>query len=219
MKYLRKFSTETDVAMDIFPNVVLVEDTKKVLYNVAPIGVFIQHIDGSLHTMEAWTAAGFSNDEANGVAVNAKEAGFVIAKNLLGTNAWSSNTSDLLEGILTTTNSTEAKKDFAGAANTAIIVAASTSGAAVDCNNYTFPNGAKGYLPASGELYVAYNNKASIDAAMTLIGGSGLSSNFYWSSTQYSATSAWYLYWSPSGMSDDNKANSFSVRAFSALEI
>lgn len=34
MKYLREFETEADVIVDAYPNVVLVNDTKKVIYNM-----------------------------------------------------------------------------------------------------------------------------------------------------------------------------------------
>lgn len=69
--------------MEIQPNVVLVGDEARILYNVEPQlpkGAFIQHIDGKLYTTDQWSAMGFTNDEANGVAVISDNAKFVIAK-------------------------------------------------------------------------------------------------------------------------------------------
>lgn len=44
------------------PNVVLVKEPRNILYDVMPpLGVYIQHIDGSLYTTDEWTANGFAN--------------------------------------------------------------------------------------------------------------------------------------------------------------
>lgn len=224
MKYLKKFETEAEVSSwkmsdeCVKPNVVLVGDTRSVLYNVKALsGVMIQHIDGSLYTTDEWTTGGFSNDVANGVAVIDANASFVIAKTRISSGMiWSSDTSTLVEGVYTATNSTTAKFDYAGAANTALIVAIDTSKAAYSCANFEFPNGQKGYLPAMGEWTVAYNNKTAIDAAMTLIGGTAISGHF-WSSTQYSASAAWRIDWSSGNRTDEAKNSKRGVRAFSAL--
>lgn len=221
MKYLRKFNTEADVMMFDSPNVVLVADTKNVLYNVPkPKGVYIQHIDGTLYDEDAWTNGGFSNDVANGVAVIAEKASFVIAKNDWSKKKWSSKVSGVVNGILTTTDSATAITDFAGYDNTQLMLATDTSGAAYSCANFTFPNGDKGYLPALGEWQEAYDNKSKIDSLMTKIGGAALQSDLYWSSTQYNSTTAWSLRWSNGSTfnPDKNYANG-CVRAFSALPL
>ena len=48
MKYLRKFATKADMADLEQPNVVLIGDTEKVLYNakIYANGVYNKHIDG-----------------------------------------------------------------------------------------------------------------------------------------------------------------------------
>ena len=44
-------------------------------------GVYIQHVNGSLYTESEWTAGGYSNDSANGVAILSETVhAFVIAK-------------------------------------------------------------------------------------------------------------------------------------------
>ena len=225
MKYLRKFETEADVQdwqmseECVKPNVVLVGDTNGVNYNVSPLSeVMIQHIDGSFYTTSEWSANGFANDQANGVAVFAPNSKFVIAKTSPGQTAWSSDTMNAVEGVMLTSNSATAKTDYAGAANTALISAIDTGKAAYKCANFTFPNGAKGHLPALGELADAYAYKADIDAAMALIGGTAISGSYHWSSTQYSADKAWVLGWH-NGSSGSNIKYSTNpdVRAFSAL--
>lgn len=218
MKYLKKFNTEVDVLAwrmsyeHIVPNVVLAADS--ISYNVPVLlRVSIQHIDGNLYRPEEWTAKGFSNDEANGVAVVGDNASFVIAKrNVYKTSMWSSITNGLTEGVTTTTDSSLASTDYAGVANTTLIL----NGAASLCTNFTFPNGENGYLPALGELVEAYKYKSDIDDIMTLIGGTRLESIF-WSSTQEDATYAWVHNWNNGSMYSKNKANAENVRPFTTL--
>ena len=48
------------------------------------------------------------------------------------------------------------------------------------------------YIPTLAELYLICLNRKAINAAMRFVGGQELA-GWYWSSTEYSATSAWYL--------------------------
>ena len=220
MIHLKEFEKEADIKVDAFPNVIYVNDTKSVLYNYFPLGVFIQHVDGRVFSTDGWTDGGFTNDQANGVVVSTDAARFVIAKDNISTSMkWASNTSTLIDGILTTTDETEAKTDFAGKQNTELMLAVDTSGAGYSCANYTFPNGDKGYLPALGEWDITYQNKTAINKAMTLIGGTALGSNYYWSSTQGSADYAWGLLWSNGYTYNYSKDYNTYVRAFSALTL
>ena len=222
MKYLRKFETEAELSAWLGsseyakPNVVLADGV--IGYNIPKLGVYIQHIDGTLYGEAEWTNGGFSNDEANGVAVITTKAAFVIAKNNLGKMAWSSNGSTLVDGILTSGDKATALTDFAGYDNTQLMLATDTSGAGYSCENFTFPNGDKGYLPALGELKEAYDNKSKIASLMTKIGGTALESKFYWSSTQYDSGNSWTFHLNDGKASGYNKYATFnSVRAFSAL--
>lgn len=219
MKYLRKFETEADVNMSIMPNVVLVGDTGKVIYN-ALNGVYIQHIDGSLYTTDEWTASGFANDQANGVAVGNGEVAFVMAKEELSLMAWSSDESTILKGVFTAETSSEARKDYDGVGNTAAIAKADSSSMAQACLSYTFPNGNKGYLPAVGELRLIYGNKTAIRSALTLIGGASLVS-YYWSSTQKDAKYVWLQYVNdttgPTQQSKNMAVSSYGIRPFTTL--
>ena len=110
-----------------------------------------------------------------------------------------------------------------------IMLLATTSSeqyAANYCRNYTFKNGAEGYQPAEGELYEAYQNKAEVDACMALIGGTPLydsSVNNYWkwSSTQYSARTAWLLDWNNGDVTNrlkDSSPTYVCARPFAAFQ-
>lgn len=159
---------------------------------IAPDGISIQHVNGKFYTTDDWVAKGFTNEEANGVALKTIDCGFVIANKNIPYKKWSSNTNNLIDGILTTTIASEAKMDFAGLSNTELMLKTDTSGAAYCCNSYKFPNGVNGYLPALGELDYILQNRDSLNYALELIGGKNIiPGNPIWSSTQYSATDAW----------------------------
>lgn len=49
------------------------------------------------------------------------------------------------------------------------------------------------YIPSLGELYFMLAHFTRINAALEAVGGEPLRNDWYWSSTQYSATHAWYL--------------------------
>lgn len=49
------------------------------------------------------------------------------------------------------------------------------------------------YIPSLGELYFMLAHFTQINAALEAVGGEPLHDDWYWSSTQYSATHAWYL--------------------------
>lgn len=163
-------------------------------------GVFIQHIDGNLYLEDEWIAGGFTNDQANGVAVVSDEVKFVIAKENRPDAAWGGSGKTVTD-IVSASTIAIAILDYDGADNTSKIIEQLTgytsdgitgAPAAESCAAYTFPNGKKGYLPAAGEWQLVYNNTDLIASAMTLIGGSVISSSIpYWSSTQCSANLAW----------------------------
>ena len=50
------------------------------------------------------------------------------------------------------------------------------------------------YIPSLGELYFILAHFTQINAALEAVGGEPLRNDWYWSSTQYSATHAWGLY-------------------------
>lgn len=211
MKYLRKFTdaatANTFLASDdnLSPNVTYVESNKHVLFDIKP-GLFIQHVNGKLFTLEDWAAQGFAVSDANGIAVCDANSSFVISKDSLGQRTW--GVSQIVNNVLTTTNTNTAKADYDGEDHTREIVRqldgiVDESGitgapAAKACAAYRFPNGKPGYLPSYGELMFIYNNMTTINKMLNAIGGTALewivgTSTKYiiWSSTQRSETAAW----------------------------
>lgn len=49
------------------------------------------------------------------------------------------------------------------------------------------------YIPSLGELYIICLNQYAINEALKFVGGQPLAKDWYWSSTEYSATTAWLL--------------------------
>lgn len=221
MKYLKKIETENDrYLVDSIPNLVLVNSNKKVLYNIEPNNVFIQHINGTLYTVEEWTTKGFANDQANGIAVCTADAQFVVAKEDItngidGSMKWSSP-QGLIDGIMTTDKKDTAKSDFVGKSNTEKMLSIDTEGAGYSCANYVFPNGKKGYLPSVGEWLVARSFNDKVNAAAKLIGGHIMYNTTYWASTQYNAGHAWAVN-SSSYVDYYTKGDGYNVRAFTTL--
>ena len=75
------------------------------------------------------------------------------------------------------------------------------------------------YIPSLGELFRIFINKKAINAALEFAKGDKLQDRWYWTSTEGSATGAWYLY-----LSDGNTffwytkaSNTGRVRAVSAF--
>lgn len=74
------------------------------------------------------------------------------------------------------------------------------------------------YIPSLGELYFILAHFTQINAALKAVGGEPLHNDWYWSSTQYSATYAWPLYHNDGLANGYAKAASqFRVRPVSAF--
>jgi hypothetical protein len=120
--------------------------------------------------------------------------------------------------------------DWAGKANTtAQITHAEASGAGYApgfCANYSRTN-ANGYgltagkwwLPSLGEMMMIYANMTKINYALSLINGATqLVEDAYWTSTEYSATYAWFLSLTYGNANIYTKASlTYRVRAVSAF--
>ena len=63
------------------------------------------------------------------------------------------------------------------------------------------------YIPSLGELYRIFINKKAINAALEFAKGDKLQDRWYWTSTESSATNAWYLYLY------DGNAGSWTIKA------
>lgn len=74
------------------------------------------------------------------------------------------------------------------------------------------------YIPSLGELYFMLAHFTQINAALEAVGGEPLHDDWYWSSTQYSATIAWYLYLNGGYAGSNPKATyQYRVRPVSAF--
>jgi hypothetical protein len=50
------------------------------------------------------------------------------------------------------------------------------------------------YIPAVGEMYLIYLHTKALNEALEAVGGEPIADDWYWTSTETSATYAWYLY-------------------------
>lgn len=224
MKYLKKFATAEEYAAFVEsgqmkrPNVSLVEEPFTTYYNkYIPLGVFIQHVDGTLYTEADWTNGGFSNDAANGVAVITNNTSFVVANNSVEVNAWEDQT--LVDGVYTTSDINDAKSDFRGYANTQAFLNTGKYTIATAAAEYVFPNGKNGYAPSMGEIWEMLQYKKQIVSAQTLIGANSMSQNHVSSSTQADAYMVWKIYWGGSNKYVETYSKSFSSTTIPLLRL
>lgn len=183
--------------------------------------------------IEDWPSRAAAN-YAIGVLVVSGNQRFIVAPTEAASPLkWASATSVDIPNLTNITAKDAAASDFAGKANTAAIIAGSTSAAVTNtdqyaagfCNKYSrldskshgIPAGSW-YLPTLGQLLIMYAYKNQIKHALSLIAGSSapVDAN-YWSSTEYSAGNAWLLLFSAGGMYYTNKSSEFRVRPVAAL--
>lgn len=181
-------------------------------YTEAPNGIYAYYSTGALKPS--------GTSDAIGVAVVTSNCRFVIdkqdASSTLAYGGYNTNMGSI--GVVCTSTQATAQQDYAGNSNTTKIInklGSANAPAAAYCR--TRFNGS-GYLPALGELYAAYVNKSEVDTMMTAIGGTVMTSNYYWASTLYDASGgAWRLYWFNGPMGYGTRSNDYYVRAFLAL--
>lgn len=157
-----------------------------------------------------WTALQNAGEIADGVVVVEGGKVLVVAPTEADSAGilWSS--AAVSGGATTTTDRVTAMNDWNGKANTASIISKSTSAAVTNtsayapgfCNLYSRANAngkgllaGKWWLPSVGEMMMIYANMTKINYCLSLItGATQLLENWYWTSTEYSATLAWSLY-------------------------
>lgn len=190
--------------------------TVTVTYTKIANGIYIYDNTGILTAVESWDTS--NNSSAIGVAVISDNCFFVIGKTQRGTMHWSRKLYGTeVSGILTTPDSSIAKTDYAGEANSAI-VRGLTSGED-NAFNWAYDNTITvngtilyGYIGAAGEWQTAYNNKSSIDSALSKIGGTAIElDGYYWTSTQRSSDFAITFGWRNGYVSYDSKDGGDSI--------
>lgn len=184
-------------------------------------GIYILDTDNSLITRSNWSIE--NNNKAVGVVVLLSKCQFVIAPtDSSSTQIWSKGgAQDVVPGVTTTTEPVIARTtDYRGAQNSSAIVAQygdTSDYAAGWCQSFLFKNGERGYLGSCSEWQEAYNNKAEIDTCMSLIGGTAIATDYYWTSTQCNSSSSWSMHWNKSDLHKSLKSNVRRVRAFAPL--
>lgn len=177
---------------------------------------------------DKWASYQSSGEIAEGVVV--VEGGKILVVAPTETSLyWSS--AAVSGGGKTTSDRLTALDDWTGKASTAAQIThaecSSASYAPGYCAQYSRVNAnGKGltagrwWLPSLGELMMIYANMRKINYALSLIeGATQLGETWYWSSTESSATYAWYLNLYNVGGADysTKAASQFRVRAVSAF--
>lgn len=162
-------------------------------YKALETGVFIIDTNDNLINKDSWSPT--MQQTTVGVALITEKVAIVISTGLTTDLCWS-KTNQLVGGVTTTTDSATAVQDFKGKANTEAIVKAlgQNALAAYYCSNYTFKNGKKGYLMATGESQEIFVNIRKISELLDYINTNttNLNNGFeIWTSTQKNESMAW----------------------------
>lgn len=188
-------------------------------------GVFVYDNTGGLTPISSWDTG--NNSSAVGIALITDNTRLVIKKGLSASSSGLKWSVDLYEtdisGLTNYNSQSNAITDYNGQSNTNIIHNAAPSESTDDnaanyCLQQTITvNGrtVNGYLPSEGELVDMWNNKSTIENALTTIGSQTIrslnTSDDYtpnlWSSTEFSSYRAWFLFWghSPLFPNETNK--------------
>lgn len=124
--------------------------------------------------------------------------------------------------------------DYDGIGNTTKLIRAlspTPSTALMKARNFVFPNGAKGYLPALGEIIDMFKNIELVNAALEKVGGDPIVNEWYWTSSLHLQNYRAWSYGDPSGtrsfaqlrnnkspLADKYGAAYIQVRPFGPLE-
>lgn len=74
------------------------------------------------------------------------------------------------------------------------------------------------YIPSMGEMLFIFTHRKEVNAALEKAGGQPIADDWYWTSTEYSATYAWSLYLGNGSLSYGTKATTtYRVRPVSAF--
>ena len=157
-----------------------------------------------------WTALQNAGEIADGVVVVEGGKVLVVAPTEADSAGITWSSAAVSGGATTTTDRVTAMNDWNGKANTASIISKSTASAVTNtsayapgfCNFYSRANAngkgllaGKWWLPSVGEMMRIYANMTKINYCLSLItGATQLLENWYWTSTENSAASAWLLY-------------------------
>lgn len=175
------------------------------VYKYSPIGVFIQGKSKSLYSVSEWS----SQETPNGIAVCTENCKFIIApKDFTTYYVWTNNYITQDEPYYNTIEL--AKNDFNGYGNTSVAINKGGSNmlAATAARNYKFPNGEAGYIGSAGEWQAVFDNLNEINTAFSKINISlSIQYTSFWSSTSYSSSRVYKVYWRRSGSESPSIGN------------
>lgn len=121
--------------------------------------------------------------------------------------------------ILSRDTNVNCLSDFNGLSNTEVLVGLGTDYAAAQyCWSYSDDSSnLQWYLPAAGELGFIMPRFNAINASITAVGGSSVSSYCFWSSSEYSSYSAYYVRTDYGDVYYNFKDSDYDVRPFAVL--
>ena len=169
-----------------------------------------------------------ASNVANAVGVMVKDGDnyIIIAKDEApSTLAWNADRQSGGSGNL---GRADAFKDhnFMSKTTTVVNTLGDNAPAAKFCANYYPSNMAEGNalygkgkwgLPAAGDLWIMYQHFNEINYALSLINGTPLARDAYWSITESSTANAWHLNFNIGNFNNYGKDNTRRVRPVSAL--
>ena len=129
------------------------------------------------------------------------------------------------QSIVNCPNSTYAKTDFNGKANSEVLktvtkgggsyTSYATIGAVLNqfiSNSNENQGYSDWYIPACGQLYLIYQNTTNINTALSAIGGTQITAAYYWSSSEYSPSHGWYVYLGSGYVDYNSKSRYYRLR-------
>ena len=133
---------------------------------------------------------------------------------------WSTTDFDV-PGLSNITSSSAATGDWQGKNNTRVMLEYCKA-EGERCPAFEYVNSYKTegtqagdwYLPAMGELNAIYGNKDVLNITLGKIGGTKLGTDWYWSSSEYLYSDAWYLRFSDGVVSSDTKSQDYYSKNF-----
>lgn len=158
-------------------------------------GVMIVDRNGRFYTKDEWVASGNESEDADGVGVSDGTHRVLVSKTQYSSTK-GAGYGTTISGIVTTGDEATALADFAGKANTDLMVAALTDSAASEVRSKDlFVSGKKGYIGSLGEWAIIAGKRSTINTFMNLIGAQELfykdESCDYMSSTHVSDIKIW----------------------------
>ena len=187
--------------------------------------------------LDYWSSTLSANARRNyiirGVRLRAEGQSFVIALDDASTGvAWWPNTNVNVQELTDYATLANLYGDIDGEDNTDKIIQQMTDSgvtsatAASEARNYvafnptqSIQDNSKWSLPAIGQLLLMFKYKTEINTVLTapFVGGSAFAAATYWSSTEYGASNAWYVYMSYGIIINTGKTYTNRVRAISAI--